>query len=938
MHFRLALITTAFFFVSGFRYSGESRFITANNSPVQLQRSTGPITADLARNKNYQNLLDQYPGSWQSVWDENTKTPLRLATPGIPVVNSSQVDVAIGFAQLFLDRHVSLFAPGASSNDFSFKQVKNTHGVVAVEFQQHLAGLRVEGSLVRFSFKHGKLALIGSTAIPVDTAVAPIKTVSAQRAKSWIDSAYKVQSSIEEVRQPLILPIRHKDGRITVHATTPVVVSYEGKHLPGKWAVYMDGTNPIARRQLLYFGTTDLHYNTPTRWPGGARQDYPAKGVQVSREDSAVTIAADPNGTLTWPEAGDLSVIPLYASPDVQVQDDSGSSPVPHNLLDGMTTVLQSADALIDGALTVLIHTGIVKDHIRQIDPGFDWLEESILAIANYDSECNAFFSGDSIVMFQGFTNCSATSRMPDVIYHEFGHYIHYVRYNGDMDPALSEGISDYLAATITDDPDMGIGFFKNTTPLRSISPDLRWPENIDNDSHVTGLIIAGALWDLRVSLVNTLGEEQGRAQADAIFYGIITHADDIPSSHMEALLVDDDDGDLSNGTPNQCQIDRAFAIHGLVAGETEGSFSHSRKGRTLIAPNQIISSAACGDISIQSISIDWVTSQQSGKTDMELVGDEFQATLPIDSEKWVTYRMTVIWSDSAKLIFPRNPADPFYRYFNGPLEEIVCFDLENNPAEDGWKISAGQWGQPSGENGPTQAYSGENILSTALDGSYPPNSTVTISTPSVKIGNYARVFLQYRRWLSVEDGLYDQASIFSNDQSLWTNQVDEGSTHHRDQEWREHQLEITENIQEGQVSLSFAVQSDGGFQLSGWNVDEVCFMGLGEAVCGDGLLQGAEQCDEGEENHDKNADACRSSCKIAFCGDGVVDSGEVCDPGAGNCNAECTAIEEKGCCNSSSPADALVPLFLGFSSGNSPNETGPILALLHAPDFHLLK
>lgn len=49
---------------------------------------------------------------------------------------------------------------------------------------------------------------------------------------------------------------------------------------------------------------------------------------------------------------------------------------------------------------------------------------------------------------------------------------------------------------------------------------------------------------------------------------------------------------------------------------------------------------------------------------------------------------------------------------------------------------------------------------------------------------------------------------------------------------------------------------------------------------CGDGEVDGAEECDDGDANSDTDADACRSTCRVAHCGDGVTDAGESCDDG----------------------------------------------------------
>ena len=50
--------------------------------------------------------------------------------------------------------------------------------------------------------------------------------------------------------------------------------------------------------------------------------------------------------------------------------------------------------------------------------------------------------------------------------------------------------------------------------------------------------------------------------------------------------------------------------------------------------------------------------------------------------------------------------------------------------------------------------------------------------------------------------------------------------------------------------------------------------------VCGDGVVGGAEGCDDGGDNSDTAPDACRTDCRAPSCGDGVRDSTEGCDDG----------------------------------------------------------
>jgi hypothetical protein len=48
--------------------------------------------------------------------------------------------------------------------------------------------------------------------------------------------------------------------------------------------------------------------------------------------------------------------------------------------------------------------------------------------------------------------------------------------------------------------------------------------------------------------------------------------------------------------------------------------------------------------------------------------------------------------------------------------------------------------------------------------------------------------------------------------------------------------------------------------------------------LCGDGVIEGTEECDDGEQNSDTRPDACRTDCLEAYCGDGVRDTHEECD------------------------------------------------------------
>lgn len=69
---------------------------------------------------------------------------------------------------------------------------------------------------------------------------------------------------------------------------------------------------------------------------------------------------------------------------------------------------------------------------------------------------------------------------------------------------------------------------------------------------------------------------------------------------------------------------------------------------------------------------------------------------------------------------------------------------------------------------------------------------------------------------------------------------------------------------------------------------------GLVGLRCGDGVVSGAEECDDGPANDDLAYGACTTACVVgSFCGDGMVNGEETCDLGAQN---GATPYGEIGC------------------------------------------
>jgi cysteine-rich repeat protein len=69
--------------------------------------------------------------------------------------------------------------------------------------------------------------------------------------------------------------------------------------------------------------------------------------------------------------------------------------------------------------------------------------------------------------------------------------------------------------------------------------------------------------------------------------------------------------------------------------------------------------------------------------------------------------------------------------------------------------------------------------------------------------------------------------------------------------------------------------------------IDGICQEGEPDPVCGNGVLEGDEQCDDGPAND--NTAACKLDCTPQMCGDGFVGASEACDDGNVEDADECT-------------------------------------------------
>jgi cysteine-rich repeat protein len=894
-------------------FRAERTLEVAKTAPADQPRAFRNIVArgTTATARQRADLLAQRFGTAGELWDADTGVPLRIWGSGISYPGAvDDASLAEHAAREVLADHLELLAPGSAITDWTLGWNEKRGDVRTVVFTQSWRGMPVLGGRIEMELKQDRMILIGSEALPNVAATVPAAFVdgaaAGQKAAAWVGSAYHAPTTGGAALGASVLPIIHAHGQgIDFHVVQTAIVDSDTPR--GQWQVYTDAQSgePLARHETLAFATGSLKFHVPTTYPQAGYTDRLALYANATVGGAAVTATID--GLLTWAGATAATVVPSVSGTYVNVTTQTGAKAAGNlSITDGgIATWDQSATDTLDAQLDAYINANDAKTYARaNIDSKLPWLAAVIPVFVNESQTCNAYSNGDDIHFFvagpsqSGSVTCSNTGRINDVLYHEFGHSLNANSLMGDWsqtDGAFGEGQADTYAQTMINSAQIGKGFFSNmlTTPIRDSDPvgsEFIYPQDYTGQEiHDAGRIFSGTMWDLRKALIAQYGYAAGRAKHDAIYYGIIQHSLDMTTTYAEALAANDDDGNLGNGTPDQCLIQTAFAAHGLATGSAvSGVNPPTRDGFTITVP-LAMGNASCPPPGVSSMTVTWQlreTPTTMGTVQLAASGQSWTGVIPTQPDgSVVQYKVDIALASGSNLSYPDNKADPMYEFYVGTLQPIKCWDFETNPTDWTHKATTGtdewQWGPPMGTSAntdPASAHGGSNVYGIDLgqnggDSMYENNTDQSATSPVVDTTGYDNVRLQFYRWLNVEDANFDHATINVDGNQRWinfnSNMGNNSNTQHLDKEWRFQDVDLSKDAADNKVQVSFELSSDPGLTFGGWTVDDVCIMGHAldaQAVCGNGVVEAGEECDDGNT---ANGDGCSSTCQLETAGPG---------------------------------------------------------------------
>ncbi len=903
----LLLATSLLAPASALAVQGTGAYQVLSNS--RSHRVATPAVQDrLSSSSAWQDFLQRRGGTWRVLWDEATATPIRFYGTGWAVDSSALAADPSAWQignTILAEEWALLGGSGAIDlDDLKPLVIDRSAGITTITYQRTWRDLPVLGARVSLRFKAGRFVMGQFESMP-GVAVPHQPRISAKQAGSTALAAMSWPKGSTEVPAPpelLVLPLlrgHSADYRLAWS------ISLRAPQLPSSRQALVDAHSGefLGWRERLRFLQGQVLAEHDDRFPGNGLVTSAMPHAELSGAGSAVQADQDGLFTLTTSEPIELHWSAGSEFFDIRALDPHGRAVFAAEFEEDGDILLASADETLSNAderreraqIDAHISTHIVRDQALSINPNFAWAQDSVITRVNItDNRCNAWFDEEATLNFviQG-EGCNNTARIADVIYHEYGHGFHIFSIipgaGGWGDGSLGEGLADYMAASITGTPDMAPGFFRQTdAPLRQLDNSARWPEDIEEDPHATGLIIGGALWHLRQALAEEYGEQQGVELADFLYWQAARRANDIPTVYQEILLADDDNGNLGDGTPNQCIIEEAFSRHGLAGGSMPGGSQVSHDAPTdLPEPGQDIPlelsvtfpSLNCSEESITSILLHYSYQPGEDPDDFSIAtmtdstgSGLFIGALPEPPEsRFVRYYIDVL-SDTGELLvrLPEGSrSDPWYGLWVGATDSLFETDFEDDDGgfahellSDSDQLGADdwQWGTPQGaESDPSAAFSGTRVwgndlaLESNWNGAYQQDVHNLLRSPDIDLpdlGEGDRILVQFRRWLNVEDGYFDQALLLVNGSEVWqqyaSSDSDSANRHHQDHHWALRSYDVTDLVLgDDKLEVEWHLVTDGGLQMGGWTLDDFRVLHVEE----EGEPPGGDDDDAGDDD-----------------------------------------------------------------------------------------
>jgi hypothetical protein len=585
-------------------------------APQSEQRQDAWSPSQLA----WQELKKQHP-NWAADWTLATRTPNGVITDGLQVSQAPilTIEDARPYAQAILDQYAVLLGRGQSTfvEDIAQK-VGQMHVFV---YDQHFMGLEVIGGRADVRVHEiGRVPMFGSVAVQIPAGfsvnpaigseeatarawraaglgapeVGPLQAAPATRLVIWADVNSQQVTPVRlawEVRTGT--PEGSKWGRSYVDALNGAILAYENDRHECSFGCTHDSHKAAAAERTSESGfRVEVEHDYSNAAPGAVNVIGNVKGWIVpgldNRDATVVRALSNLRGVrVTIPStgafgytdaAGNFNVAHPLAVPvaitinwnlNQRINGIASQDATPTFTTSPVVTPGVPANIVIyDNAATssqrsqtnCQFFTTGVNEYCRGIIGALPAATDAITARVNFAGSCNAFYeSGLNRMTFYAPSATCVNTSYNTVIQHEWGHGLD-DRYGGiSQVDGLSEGWGDILCTFHSGQPIVGPNFTLAGGFVRTALNTFTYPAG--GGVHQQGQTWMGFAWGVRAGLIAKLGAGPGLVRAENIILdSIVANAANQPAAVREVYLLDDNDANLANGTPN-CDVLEAVRI-----------------------------------------------------------------------------------------------------------------------------------------------------------------------------------------------------------------------------------------------------------------------------------------------------------------------------------------------------------------------------------------
>jgi hypothetical protein len=520
-------------------------------------------------------LAQRYGGGWHVYsWNPQTGTPSAIYGSGAVVAPAllSESDVE---ATARRELAVNAGVLGVDPANLRLTGTPRGMGKWAAHFQQTYHGIDVWGGRASLTFTEGgRLFVMGAeyySGITVD----PAPRYGARQAEGVAQAELPFQAAtdrIEEGTQLYVLPVPLSETAVEPHLAWRVKVRTADPL--GVWVTWVDAHDGhiLWRYNQISFANflgTDRGVIEPGTYCDG-QEEQPLAHARVT-VSGVGTAYSDENGewTLSYSGSDPRTVTADLYGPYVNVNNMAG----PDAVFTGTATPGTPLAVFFDDWVAqpderdAFDAINDIHDFFMLFAPEFGYVHGQIPCNVSLPQTCNAHWDGYSINFYSEGDGCANTGRIQDVVAHEYGHGIQHAILGYQGTQGLGEGNSDVMGNLVTRDPRVARGFYLGDcyNGVRNSDNNLRYPEDVvGQGEHAAGRVIAGFHWDLMQGLWTVYGEDQGTVESARLWH--YARALELPDTQPEQVfatfVVDDDDGNLENGTPHYPFICEAAQNH----------------------------------------------------------------------------------------------------------------------------------------------------------------------------------------------------------------------------------------------------------------------------------------------------------------------------------------------------------------------------------------